>query len=137
MTDETKIVVEQNPYDGTWDVGWESDDGQFTPQFCGYTTKEEAEAEIPGFDERVEREFKAWCEEKDAEEQEENKRWPNVRRVRARIKKLSDSGKPENLLRAFDASDKLAVLMDMDRHEHITWPLPSWEAIESGRAYRR
>ncbi len=51
------IAVDQNPYDGTWDVGWKWADGSFTEHFCGFKTKEEAEAEIPGFDARVEREL--------------------------------------------------------------------------------
>ncbi len=133
MTDETKLVVEQNPHDGTWEIGWRMDAGEFVPGERGYATREEAEAAIPGFDERMEREFDAWF----AEEQEENKQWPNVGRVRAEIKSLNDSGKPENLVKAVDASDKLNQLLNMDLVAYVRWPLPSWEAILSGRPYRK
>ncbi|MGO4506027.1 hypothetical protein AB4Z51_03335 [Bradyrhizobium sp. 2TAF36] len=131
MSTKSTIAVEQNPYSGTWDVGWKWDDGEFTPQFCGYATREEAEAEIPGFDERVQREYDEWAREKDAEEREQNERWPNIGYVRARIKKMKDPNK------AFDAGWKLDALLDMDLHEHIDWPLPSWTAIKSRRVYGR
>jgi hypothetical protein len=39
--------------------------------------------------------------------------------------------------RSAEASDKLNTLLVMDLHEHITWPLPSWKAIMSGRVYGR
>ena len=131
MTTKSTIVVEQNPYSGTWDVGWKSEDGEFTPNFCGYATREEAEAEIPGFDERVQRDFDAFAREKDAEEREQNERWPNIGHVRARIKKMKDP------LKALDAGWKLDALLDMGLHERIDWPLPSWKAIESRRVYGR
>jgi hypothetical protein len=34
---------------------------------------------------------------------------------------------------AFDAQCKLNRLLDMRLHERISWPLPSWKAIESSR----
>jgi hypothetical protein len=128
---DSKITVERNPYDGTWSVGWKWDDGEFTPQFCGYRTRKEAEAEIPGFDKRVERELKTYSDEKDADEREQNERWPNLGYIRGRIKKIRDPKK------ALDAMWKLDALLNMDLHEHITWPLPSWKTIESGRVYGR
>ena len=98
MTTKSTIAVEQNPYNGTWDVGWKSHDGEFTPGFCGYATREEAEAEIPGFDERMQKDLDAYAREKDDEEQEQNERWPNIGYVRARIKKIRDPFK------SFDAA---------------------------------
>jgi hypothetical protein len=137
MTAKSVIVVEQNPYNDTWEVGWKSEEYGFTLGCCGFATKEEAEAEISGFDERMQREFQGYMDEKDAEEREQNERWPNLGFVRAKIKKLRDSGKPADWAKSFDASQKLDALLDLDLHEHITWPLPSWKAIESGRVYGR
>ena len=131
MNDEAKIVAEQNPYNGTWDVGWKWEDGDFTAQFCGYAAKEEAEAQIPGFDERVERELQAFM----AKQQAENEEWPNLGHVRQQINKLVERGKNDQ---AFDASQKLNWLIDVGaNYERIRWPLPSWTAIRSGQAYRR
>jgi hypothetical protein len=48
---------------------------------------------------------------------------------------MRDSGKAEEWAASFDANDKLTQLLDMDLHEHISWPLPSWKAIKSGRVY--
>jgi hypothetical protein len=131
---EPKIVVEQNPYNGAWDVGWDYDEVGFTPCFCGYATKEEAEAQIPGFDERVERELQAYMDEQDVLELEQNKRFPNLGYVRQQINKLAERGKNDQ---AFDALQKLDWLLDLDLAEHISWPLPSWKAIKSGRVYGR
>lgn len=129
---DLKVVVEQNRYNGTWEIGWRSaEDGDFTPCFCGYPTKEAAEAEIPGFDARLKAETEAFAAEKDAEEREQNERWPNLGYVRAKIQKLRDSGA------SFDANSKLDELLAMDLHEHIDWPLPSWKAIRSRRVYGR
>ena len=67
MSDETKIAIERNPYNGTWDLGWKCADdheftpGEFTPMFCGYATKAEAKADIAGFDERVEKDLKDYA----------------------------------------------------------------------------
>jgi hypothetical protein len=131
---ESKIVVEQNPYNGTWDVGWECDEVGFTPHFCGYATKKEAEAQIPGFDERVERALQTYTDEQDVLEREQNKRFPNLGYVRQQINKLAERGKNDQ---AFDALQKLDWLLDLDLAEHISWPLPSWKAIKSGRVYGR
>ena len=136
QAEKTPVVVEQNSNNGTWDVGWQTPDG-FVPQYCGYATKKEAEAEIPGFDERLEREFSAFMAGKDAEEREQNEVYPNLGYVRTRIKKLIDRGRPQDLAAAFDAGQKLDWLLDMDLHQHITWPLPSWPQIRSGRVYGR
>ena len=132
MTDDTKIAVEQNPYNGKWDVGWRWDDGEFTPYLCGYRTKAEAEAEIPGFDKRVEKEAQDFASEQDAEEREQNERYPNLGYVREQIKKLWERSRAGA---AWDAQNKLYHLLDMDLAEHIRWPLPSWKAIKSGRPY--
>jgi hypothetical protein len=35
-----------------------------------------------------------------------------------------------NPLKALDAHDKLSAMLNMDLHERIGWPLPSWKAIE-------
>ncbi len=107
-----------------WDVGWQDDEVGFIPQFYGYQTREEAEAEIPGFYERLER-------KREAEEREENERFPNLGYVRAKIKELHGS----DLTKFFDAQDKLDALLDMNLYERITWPLPSWKAIKSRRGY--
>jgi hypothetical protein len=128
-----KVVVEHNQYNGTWDVGWRSADGDFTPCFCGYPTRQAAEAEIPGFDARLEAESEAFRAEKEAEEREQNERFPNLGYVRAKIKKLRDN--PKTWAASFDADDKLDELLAMDLHEHINWPLPSWKAIRSRRVY--
>jgi hypothetical protein len=127
----SKIVVEKNPYNGTWEVGWKSKDGVFTPEFCGDRTKKEAKAEIPGFDGRVKRNLETYMQEKDAEEREQNEQWSNLGYVRDQIKKIKDPFK------SLDATWKLKALLDMDLHEHIEWPLPSWKAIESGCVYHR
>jgi hypothetical protein len=132
----TIIAVERNPYNGTWEVGWkDQNDGEFTPYLCGLETREEAEAEIPGFDERVRREFDAYVREQEAIEAEQNARWPNLGHVRARIKKLRDSGDAKKWAASLDASSKLDALLDMGLHEFIEWPLPSWKAIKSRRVY--
>jgi hypothetical protein len=133
----TKIVAEQNPHSGNWEVGWKSDDGEFTPYLCDCRTREEAEAEIPGFDERVRRDGEALQRELEADEREQDERWPNLGYVRAKIRGLRDSGKAEDWARSFDANCKLDELLSMDLHEHIAWPLPSWKAIKSGRVYGR
>ena len=123
----TKIVVQLNPHNDTWDVGWEFDDAEFCPYLCGYATKQEAEAEIPDFDERVKKDQQVFNAEVEAKEQWENQRFPNLAYVRAKIKKIKDPA------RYFDAADKLDWLLNYDLHEHITWPLPSWQAIKSRR----
>jgi hypothetical protein len=125
------IAVERNPYNNTWDVGWRSADGEFTPHFCGYKTKTEAEAMVPDFDRLVEQDLNNFMKQTEAEEREQNKRWPNLRYARARIKKLKD------LRKALDAQWKLDALLSMELHAHISWPLPSWKTINSGRAYRK
>lgn len=127
---ESKIVVEQNEYNGKWDVGWESEEG-FAPMFCGYATREEAEAQVPGFDERVKKEFDEWNAERDAIERWQNERFPNLAYVRSKIEKIKDP------FRAIDARQKLNWLLDLDLAERIEWPLPSWRAIKSGRVYGR
>jgi hypothetical protein len=60
---------------------------------------------------------------------EAEKAFPNLVYVRNQINKIKDWRKAD------DASDKLIELLLMALHEHITWPLPSWKAIKSGRAY--
>jgi hypothetical protein len=125
----TKIVAEQNPFNNTWDVGWKSDDGVFAPEFCGYATREQAEAEIPGFDERVRRNFEEYRREQEAFEREQNEQWPNIGRVRSQIKKLAARGR---LNAAFDASDKLDWLLNCEKHQYVDWPLPSWKKIKAG-----
>jgi hypothetical protein len=77
-----KIVVQQNPYNGTWDVGWLHEDGVFTQGFCGYATKEEAEAEIPGFNEKIDKQFESYRREQEEEERYQNEQWPNIAYVR-------------------------------------------------------
>ena len=143
MSSKMKIAVEQNPYNGTWDVGWKwADDdefmpGEFTPHFCGYKTRKLAEAEIPGFDERVKKETDEMLQKtaaEEAEEAEQNEEFPNLAYVRAEIAKLGKRGKQDA---AFEALRKLDWLLDLDLAEHITWPLPSWAAIKSGRVYGR
>jgi hypothetical protein len=128
----TKIVVEENPYNNTWEVGWKSDDGEFAPYLCGYATREEAEAEIPGFDDRVKRDLEELEREQIAAEREEAERWPNLGRVRAKVRKLRDSGKAEDWAKSFDANQKLDELLSRGLHEYIEWPLPSWKKIKSG-----
>ena len=60
MTEEYLIVVQFNEDSGTWDLGWYTEEHGFIPQFCGYTTKQEAELFIPVFFEKLdmEEEFK-------------------------------------------------------------------------------
>jgi hypothetical protein len=128
----TTITVEQNPFNGTWEVGWKFEDGEFTPYLCGLETREEAEAEIPGFDERVKREMDELGREHEAKVAEQNARWPNLGHVRAKIKNLVDSGDVNKWL---DASSKFDALLEMGLHEFIEWPLPSWKAIKSRRVY--
>jgi hypothetical protein len=125
-----KVVVEQNPYDGTWDIGWLDDNLGFTPGECGYATKEEAEAQLPGFDARLEAKLDADMKERDELEREQNERWPNIGYVREKIRAM------RNPLKALDAKWRLDALLDMEQHEHVDWPLPSWKAIKSGRARR-
>jgi hypothetical protein len=135
---ESKVVVERNPYNDTWEVGWAAhDEFDFTPYLCGYATREEAEAEIPGFDDRLKSDMQAFMQEKDANEREQNERFPNIGYVRAKIKKLRDRGNSIDFVKSFDSSRKLDYLLDLDLAEHITWPLPSWKAIKSGRVYGR
>jgi hypothetical protein len=64
-------------------------------------------------------------------EQEQGEQFPNLAYIRGQIAKIRDPWK------AMDADDKLRWLLDMDLHEHIDWPLPSWKAIKSGRVYGR
>ena len=135
MSAKSKVDAERNRYNNTWDVGWRHADGEFTPYLCGYRTKKAAAAEIPGFNQRVESDLKALMEEKDVEEHEQAERFPNLGYVRAKIKELRDSGTAEDWAASFDASGKLEQLLDMDLHEHIGWPLPSWKAIKSRRVY--
>jgi hypothetical protein len=134
MTKIVGVIAEQNPHSGEWEVGWKSDDGEFTPRFCGYSTKEEAEAEIPGFHERLDKEEAEWMRKNEENERREAERWPNLGHVRAEIKKLANRGKAD---KAFDAFQKLNWLLELDLAEHIDWPLPSWKAIKSGRVYGR
>jgi hypothetical protein len=120
-----KIVVQQNPYNGTWEVGWlDDEDGIFTPAFCGYASKEEAEAEIPGFNAKIDKQMENYMREQEEEERYQNEQWPNIAYVRQKIRAM------RNPLKALDANDKLLALLAMDKHEHISWPLPSWKAIE-------
>ena len=35
MTVKDKVVVDRNPHNGKWDVGWRHADGEFTPHFAG------------------------------------------------------------------------------------------------------
>jgi hypothetical protein len=125
---KSKIAVERNPHNDTWDIGWLWNDGDFTPHYCGYPTRKAAEAQIPDFDERVEREQRNYEAEKEAAEREQNEQWPNIGHVRQQIKKLHERGEHDQ---AFDARWKLDELLDMERHEHISWPLPSWKALKS------
>jgi hypothetical protein len=133
---KAEIVAQQNQYTGEWDVGWQDADG-FTAAFCGYRTKQEAEAVIPDFNRRLDQQFADWKQQKDAEEREQNERWPNLGYVRAQIKKMAARGTAKDKGAAFDAALKLNHLLDMDLHEHISWPLPSWKAINSNRVYGR
>jgi hypothetical protein len=137
MTIKDEVVAEQNPYNGTWEVGWRSEDGEFTPHFCGYPTKEAAAAEIPNFDERLKAEMQVFMAEMEAGRREEVEQHINIAHVRAQIKKLYDSRTAKGFAAAFDADSKLDWLLNMDLHEHISWPLPSWKAIQSGRVYGR
>jgi hypothetical protein len=124
-----KVVVELNPYNNTWEVGWLDEETGFTPYYCGYATKEEAEAQVPGFSERFERDMREYSAKRDAEEREENEQWPNIGYVRQQIKKLYERGKLEQ---GCDAQEKLDSMMDQDSWERISWPLPSWKIIENG-----
>jgi hypothetical protein len=124
MVMNSKIVAQHNPYNGTWEVGWLHEDGVFTPGFCGYASKEEAEAEIPSFDAKMDKQLEDWMREQDEIEREQDKEWPNIAYVRQKIRAMRDP------LKAIDANDKLLALLAMDLHEHIGWPLPSWKAIE-------
>jgi hypothetical protein len=130
-------AVKQNPYNGNWEIGWESDDGEFTPALCGYATKEGAEADAPNLDRIMDKQMRDWQAEHDAAEREENERYPNLAYVRAKINKLRDSGNAADWAKSFDARSKLDALLERYLHEHISWPLPSWAAIESGRVYGR
>jgi hypothetical protein len=129
MAAKSKITAEQNLYTGRWEIGWKWDDGEFTSHFDDYATREEAEAAIPGFWERLDKEAETMRQKIEAEERDQNERWPNLAYVRARIQKLADSGDAAG---AFEARQKLGVLLDRDLHELIRWPLPSWTAIRSG-----
>jgi hypothetical protein len=126
---QMKVVVELNPYNNKWDVNWWDEETGFTPYDCGYATKEEAEAQIPGFSERFERDMQEYSAKRDAEEQEENKEWPNIGHVRQQIKKLYERGK---LAQGLDAQGKLDSMMNQDNWERISWPLPSWKIIDNG-----
>ncbi len=61
----------------------------------------------------------------------QNEEYPNLAHVRDRIDKIKDPN------RALDVMHKLNWLLQLDLAEHITWPLPSWRAIKSGRVYGR
>lgn len=137
MTSNMKVVVDQNPYNGSWEVGWRSADGTFTPQYCGYATRQKAEAQLFGFDERLKTEMQAFMAEMEANAHAEAEQFPNLGRTRAKISDLYDSKTGKGFAESFDASNKLAELLAMDLHEHIDWPLPSWKAIKSGRVYGR
>jgi hypothetical protein len=128
---KSKVAAERNPYNGKWELGWKWENGDFTPEEGDYHTRKEAEAAIPGFEERTESRFKAWQQERDAEIAEENERFPNLAYVRERIGKMRDP------FDAMDAHDRLRELLNRDLHERITWPLPSWKVIRSGRVYGR
>jgi hypothetical protein len=71
----------------------------------------------------------------DAKERWENKNYPNVPRVRAKIQKLRESKREEDWTAAFNATMRLDKLLEMELHEHIKWPLPSWRRIRSRREY--
>jgi hypothetical protein len=131
MANKEYLVVEQDA-DDTWAAGikWCEESG-FQAYETGFATREAAEARLPAIDEQVERELAADFAEYEAREAEENKQFPNIGYIRARIAKIKD------LAKRLDADDKLSRLLDMDLHEHIQWPLPSWKAIESGRVYGR
>jgi hypothetical protein len=126
---KSTVAVSLNPHNSTWEVGWQWDNGEFTPYLCGFPTKEEAEAQIPGFDQHVDSDLEAYEQQRHAIEREQNEMFPNLAHVRAKIKKIKDP------LKAFDAQERLHRLLNMDLHEHISWPLPSWHAIESHRVY--
>jgi hypothetical protein len=128
---KAKVVIRQ--YHGGYEIGFEYDDGMFIAMF-NRKTKKEAKAAVANFDALMERDFNARIEAEEAEENEENERFPNLAHVRAKIKELRDSGKPDE---AFDALQKLRELKNLDIHERIEWPLPSWQDIESGRVYGR
>jgi hypothetical protein len=129
VSSKSTVAVSLNPHNSTWEVGWQWDDGEFTPYLCGFATKEGAEAEIPGFDQRVESDLEAYGRLRDQIEREQNEMFPNLAHVRAKIKKINDP------LKSLDAQNKLDRLLAMDLHEQVTWPLPSWHTIESGRVY--
>jgi hypothetical protein len=122
MTVKTEVGIEQNPHNGTWEVGWRDAEHGFTPYLCGIATRKAAEAELLGFDARVEADGHALAAEMEADMREEAERFPNLGYVRAQIRKLKNVGA------VLDASARLNELLDMDLHEHITWPLPSLES---------
>jgi hypothetical protein len=123
---EDKIVADIDPLTSTWGVGWLSEKEGFTAHWSGFDTKEEAEAEIPGFYDRLKRETKAMMAEMEAKEAEQNKTWPNIAYVRSKIKKM------KNPLHGIDAGMKLDYLMELDLVQYISWPLPSWKIIKGG-----
>ena len=81
--------------------------------------------------------MRAYLAEEEAAEREQNLEFPNLGYVRDQIKKLNDSSNVEDWAASFNAQNKLDALLDMDLAEHISWPLPSWKAIKSGRVYGR
>jgi hypothetical protein len=62
------------------------------------------------------REMEAILQQRDAEEREQNERWPNLGHVRAKIKKRRDSGKAQDWAKSFDANNKLDQLLSTDEH---------------------
>jgi hypothetical protein len=122
-------VVQLNPYNNTYDVGWEDNESGFTPYFCGFATKAEADAVLADFDARMQREQEEYSRAHDEAVRQQNRRFPKLAHVRSKISGIKDP------LRALDAQFKLDWLLELDIAEHITWPLPSWKAIKSGRVY--
>jgi hypothetical protein len=89
MTNKSEIIAELNPHNGTGDIGWRYEDGSFTGGECGFRTKQEAEAAIPGFEARQDASLEAYMKEKAEEEREQNERWPNIGCVRAKIQEIT------------------------------------------------
>ena len=135
--EDFKITVEENTNNGTWDVAGNGMTAISRRSSAASKPRRKPRRKIPGFHERVDQEFEKYSREADAKEAEENERYPNLAHVRNKIKKLRDNKTPADMAKAWDASDKLERLLDMDLAPHITWPLPSWPAIKSGRVYNR